>query len=534
MRSYTENQSRAQTPTFNPAIKPQTSNMNRPFMPLLYALGTQTRTNSTVPNRINIIDRYENQKNQTLAEQKPFYNVNGQTGQKNNYNDQSAFVKKRVSLNGYDRNMPGHLRISDLSDIDMGEFNQPNFNTKILGCSLIDMDDFASTREQSLISNTMGSFNDKEVQNYKFDFDEKRSSNFNEKNAKDEIFGNESIIYCARDICELGNRVRVERPSLSASILSTTDNLPRNNLNGHLAYNISDYRTGNPRDTVEISPYSHNSITSTLNHFEFGSTREHYNGSENRHIQQISEFNTYSNRNINNKSDANGHQNIHSTTINDSVFQNRGSVPRGQLNMPIAPRNPQSNFRPSINTVQPTKTSISTNIHYHGVNTDLCKQITNQELDNYLNAQKNMEPTERRSFYNPKIQPKKSALKKAKSNLVKKVTIAEHNNRHHEVSKWLQEANRSEHSPGFTVERNVGQLCDDQVTQNPKPPQYMQNLYSQRSDMNGYNSYNGQHVDIRHVYQVDVLRENGLNPEGSHRVLHKRLSLDRRSQSVAY
>ena len=71
-----------------------------------------------------------------------------------------------------------------------------------------------------------------------------------------------------------------------------------------------------------------------------------------------------------------------------------------------------------------------------------CKQLQNKDLDAYLQSLQTREKTERFDRFNPHMRPKKSALKKNKSDILKKVTIMEENNKHYEVSKWLNDVDQ--------------------------------------------------------------------------------------------
>lgn len=158
---------------------------------------------------------------------------------------------------------------------------------------------------------------------------------------------------------------------------------------------------------------------------------------------------------------------------------------------------------------------ITSNQTFTGLNTSLCKQITNKELDDYVKSYPKEENTERRSFYNPKIQPKKSALKKNKSMILKKVTIAEHNNRRFEVSKWLQEANEIEDksvaSP-LNDEYGLNETYPKQEHQDPKPSMQKEQPkpafapYQHNFTAYGYETKEPVHQGLRSVSSVGVIR----------------------------
>lgn len=129
----------------------------------------------------------------------------------------------------------------------------------------------------------------------------------------------------------------------------------------------------------------------------------------------------------------------------------------------------ESSFKPNNLRFLPDSKFIAVNESARLPQDTPLNSITTSELNRFMSSQTRDEFSKTNSHNNSQRRPKKSALKKAKSNILKKVTIAEHNNRHHEVSKWLRDANKSDHSPAFPNQSDRFE-CGDIVANLDKTP----------------------------------------------------------------
>lgn len=170
----------------------------------------------------------------------------------------------------------------------------------------------------------------------------------------------------------------------------------------------------------------------------------------------------------------------------------------------------------------------SNNRSFVGVNTNLCKQISNKELDTFLHSTKRQNINQRRSYFNPGVKPKKSALKKTKSTISKKVVIAEEKNCQHEVSKWLKEA-QHEYSPFASMREETPEGSENTAPVQKTPSMPTADHSTQKTSLFYANPALSTYSFDNNLSKLDSLRN-----VSSTGIIRKRISLDERKNGSTF
>lgn len=125
----------------------------------------------------------------------------------------------------------------------------------------------------------------------------------------------------------------------------------------------------------------------------------------------------------------------HNMVTIDLKSSNQNSIPSGHLKKSTRAYSFYSN-----NYTNNTKIYETHNNH----NENVVDSDTQTEISSFYGENPEIEKNDHQNKNNIKSEPRKSALKRKRSSIRKNVTIAEHNNEKHEVSKWVNKATNGE------------------------------------------------------------------------------------------
>lgn len=436
--------------------------------------------------------------------------------------DKSASTKKRVILNEYTNTNYETPRLVELKRVKDPETNQSD---KTLSFKMLNQDEreeSVSTRDDSLVSNQLRNWDEPKGVNATLGCNNSHQISQQKQVIKLQVVGDSRVI---RNVLatDFNGKQSHEPIPIKDSMLLVNPSIDRIIGNKHVTISNRQLpNTGNIHPNSELRGVTTNDskhITITPN------------VSFRQNIQKIDTDARFEGHSNNGFHVHQGFDNLKDSCIITETYmssmqqtQQQRTTTVEQAHIMKAPRAKEEIALHYTSRILPESRFVPQNPTFTHDPVSLARQITNKELEEYLSYSESREIGERRSFYNPKIQPKKSALKKSKSNILKKVTIAEHNNRHHEVSKWLREANTAEHT---TITTTV--IAEQKKTKEAP----VQQIWVQKRDAQPLNeSYNSYQTAPRTVNSIPQSNTQSLTRNQTSGVIVRRISIYDRSSGT--
>lgn len=533
MITYTGNTNLYRTPEIRNLTKDILNTLKNPDIHTRITNNTQNLASRRSPTRINLDYRPEllNIYKMPVAKNDEGSDIPSKSNNHIEKNtelniDQTILDKKRFIFNGFNQKSNGLDENGDINHTHESQLNKSNMYDVYRPTSNINKDNVVPKQIRNILPCNIQKNNEKDIQINKFESKFKNTIKVDKQFIKPKTPNNDKTL--ARMIYQ--NKPEANKKIgdllLNDSILLNSNRLEQNKILSNSNNFHSDreiFLMKDQKDPRRFDEYgimkennNPNSTAHKFNHFI-----NHDNIKPGTVIYNVNNINSFKNAKTN-------FNNLKDSRI--FILNNIGSKDKDneKNNIDDSISSPLTSF----NTIDDQVNDFNSNIDksrldqnyksFIGINTNLCKQITNKELDHYLKYQEKKNTNERRSCFNPTVNPKKSALKKTKSTILKRVTIAEERNSRYEVSRWLKEAH-FEYSPAVIRHENRTEVIRNISSLAFKSHEPQENQIQNRLCTIYKNPVLDTVSSENNKVRCDSLRN--VNSTG---VIHKRISLDER------